>query len=95
MLRWQTQRLLELEIGRDQWTVYVKPQLVVEVAFSDLQESPHYPGGLALRFARVRGFREDKPAPEADTIQRVRRIFEISRGEMNSGNSGRAEKGVN
>jgi DNA ligase-1 len=93
MLRWQTKRLLELEIARDEWTVYVKPELVVEVAFSDLQESPHYPGGLALRFARVRGFREDKSAPEADTIQRVRRIFEASRGEIGFGHPGDVEKG--
>ena len=80
MLHWQTRRLLELEISRDQWTVYVKPELVVEVAFGDLQQSPHYPAGLALRFARVKQFRRDKSAHEADTIQEVRRIFEASRG---------------
>jgi DNA ligase-1 len=79
MLRWQTKRLLELEISRDQWTVYVRPAVVVEVAFSDLQESPHYPAGLALRFARVKHFREDKSPQEADTIQKVRQIFEASR----------------
>src|SRR5205814_8208052 len=54
MLRWQTERLLELEIGRDAYTVHVRPELVVEVAFNDVQASPHYPGGLALRFARVK-----------------------------------------
>jgi DNA ligase-1 len=80
MLHWQTRRLLELEISRDQWTVYVKPELVVEVAFGDLQQSPHYPAGLALRFARVKQFRGDKSPHEADTIQEVRRIFEASRG---------------
>ncbi len=79
MLHWQTKRLLELEIARDEWTVYVKPELVVEIAFSDLQESPRYPGGLALRFARVRRYREDKSPLEADTIQKVRTIFEASR----------------
>jgi DNA ligase-1 len=79
MLHWQTRRLLELEISRDQWTVYVKPELVVEVAFGDLQQSLHYPAGLALRFARVKQFRRDKSAHEADTIQEVRRIFETSR----------------
>ena len=79
MLCWQTVRLLDLEIGRDEWTVYVRPEVVVEVAFGDLQESPRYPGGLALRFARVKRFREEKSPLEADTIQRVRRIFEASR----------------
>jgi len=76
MLRWQTERLLKLEIGRDEWTIYVKPELVVEVAFNDLQESPHYPGGLALRFARVKRYREDKSPLEADTIQKIRAIHE-------------------
>ncbi len=80
MLRWQTERLLKLEVAHDEWTVYVEPQLVVEVAFSDLQESPHYPGGLALRFARVKRFRQDKTPLEADTFQKVRTIFEARRG---------------
>ena len=79
MLQWQTGRLLQLETGRDRYTVYVKPEVVAEIAFSDLQESPRYPGGLALRFARVKGFRKDKTALEADTIESVRRIFEASR----------------
>ena len=56
-LEWQTQALLERETHRDQWTVYVRPELVVEIAFSDLQASPRYPGGLALRLARVKGYR--------------------------------------
>jgi DNA ligase-1 len=75
MLRWQTERLLALEAGRDQWTVHVRPELVVEIAFSDVQESPRYPGGLALRFARVKRYREDKTAAEADTFQTVVGIF--------------------
>jgi DNA ligase-1 len=79
MLRWQTEKLLGLEVGRDQWTVYVRPELVVEIAYSDLQESPRYPGGLALRFARVRRYREDKSPSEADTIQRIRAMFEAGR----------------
>jgi DNA ligase-1 len=79
MLRWQTERLLALETGRDQWTVFVRPELVVEVAFSDVQESPRYPAGLALRFARVKRYRTDKPASEADTVQTVRGIFEQQR----------------
>jgi DNA ligase-1 len=79
MLRWQTEKLLSLETHRDEWTVHVRPELVVEIAFSDVQESPRYPAGLALRFARVKSYREDKPAGEADTLQTVRGIFEAQR----------------
>ena len=60
MLAWQTQELLAREIARDDYVVYVRPELVVEIAFNDLQASPHYPGGLALRFARVKRYRTDK-----------------------------------
>jgi len=74
MLEWQTRKLLELEVARDDYTVYVRPELVVEVAFSDVQASPHYPGGLALRFARVKRYRADKTAGEADTIAAVAAI---------------------
>ncbi len=79
MLRWQTETLLALEVSRDDFTVYVRPELVVEIAFSDLQESPRYPAGLALRFARVKRHRPDKPAAEADTIQTVQEIFRQQR----------------
>ncbi len=79
MLRWQTEKLLQLEMSRDDWTVYVKPELVVEIAFSDLQESPRYPGGLALRFARVKRYRTEKSPLEADTFQRVRAAFDSQR----------------
>jgi len=72
LLTWQTQRLLALEDHRDSWTVYVRPELVVEIAFDGVQRSPRYPGGLALRFARVLRYREDKTAAEADTIDMVR-----------------------
>ena len=74
MLAWQTGRFLELEVARDAYTVYLRPEVVVEIAFNDLQQSPHYPGGLALRFARVKRYRPDKPASEADTIDTVREI---------------------
>jgi DNA ligase 1 len=74
MLGWQTEKLLELETARDAHTVYVRPELVVEVAFDGLQQSSRYPGGLALRFARVKGYRPDKSAAEADTIQTVRAL---------------------
>jgi len=72
LLTWQTSRLLALEDHRDSWTVYVRPELVVEIAFDGVQRSPRYPGGLALRFARVLRYREDKTAAEADTIATVR-----------------------
>jgi DNA ligase-1 len=72
LLEWQTKELLMREVRRDSYTVWVRPELVVEIAFNDLQESPQYPGGLALRFARVKGYRGDKSAAEADTIEAVR-----------------------
>ena len=62
ILAWQTAAFLERETERDGHIVFVRPELVVEIAFNDLQESPHYPGGLALRFARVKGYRPDKTA---------------------------------
>jgi ATP-dependent DNA ligase I len=74
LLTWQTERLLELEVSRDAYTVHVRPELVVEVAFDGLQTSPRYPGGLALRFARVLRYRPDKRPEEADTIQTVRAL---------------------
>jgi DNA ligase-1 len=74
LLTWQTERLLELEDHRDDWTVHVRPELVVEIAFDGVQRSPRYPGGVALRFARVIRYREDKPAAEADTIDEVRAL---------------------
>jgi DNA ligase-1 len=75
MLEWQTRKLLELETTRDAGTVYVRPELVVEIALNEIQESPRYPGGLALRFARVKGYRSDKQPYEADTIDTVRHLF--------------------
>jgi len=79
MLRWQTEKLLSLETARDEWTVHVRPELVAEIAFADVQESPRYPAGLALRFARVKRYRPDKPAAEADTLEAVREIFRRQR----------------
>jgi DNA ligase-1 len=80
MLAWQTEKLRALELGREGYVVHVRPELVVEIAFGDVQQSPQYPGGLALRFARVKSYREDKPASEADTIDRVREIFAAQGG---------------
>jgi len=71
MLAWQTERLLELETGRDEYMVYVRPELVVEVAFDGVQGSSRYPAGVALRFARVKGYRPDKAPRDADTIETV------------------------
>ncbi|HKX42954.1 MAG TPA: ATP-dependent DNA ligase [Burkholderiaceae bacterium] len=82
LLEWQTHELLARERSRDDYTVYVRPELVVEIAFNDLQESPQYPGGLALRFARVKGYRHDKRAEDADTIATVRALYaaQLARG---------------
>ena len=74
MLAWQTGHLLDLATERDGHVVHVRPELVVEIAFDGVQESRRYPGGLALRFARVKGYRPDKAAAEADTIDLVRAL---------------------
>ena len=76
MLAWQTERFLEIEVGRERHVVFLRPEVVVEVAFDGAQSSSVYPGGLALRFARVKQYRPDKPPGEADTIQRIGEIFE-------------------
>lgn len=81
MLAWQTQWLLAHELSRDAYTVHVKAELVAEIAFDSVQQSPHYPGGMALRFARVKRYREDKRADEADTIDAVRKIFARTHGK--------------
>ena len=81
MLRWQTQRLQELETHRDRWTVYVRPELVVEVRFDGVQRSSRYPGGVALRFARVVRYREDKRPEDADTLQAVQALDSTLRPE--------------
>jgi DNA ligase 1 len=74
MLEWQTEHLLELEERREGNVVHVRPALVVEVAFDGVQSSTRYPGGVALRFARVKGYRPDKRPDEADTIDAVRAV---------------------
>jgi len=81
VLAWQTQKLQELATHTDDHVVQVRPELVVEIAFDGLQKSPRYPGGLALRFARVRRYREDKSAGEADSIDFVRSLHERSLGQ--------------
>ncbi len=78
MLAWQTRAFLALEIGRDAYTVFVRPEVVVEIAFNEIQESPQYTGRLALRFARVKRYRADKTAADADTFQTVRKMAGLS-----------------
>lgn len=81
MLEWQTREFLARESHHDEWTVYLRPEIVVEIAFSDLQASSRYPGGLALRLARVKRYRPDKPVEEADNMETVRRIFAAQSGD--------------
>jgi DNA ligase 1 len=76
MLEWQTREFLARETARDGITVFVEPNMVVEIAYDDIQASPRYDGGLALRFARVKGYRPDKRPDEADTIETVRSLYE-------------------
>jgi DNA ligase-1 len=76
LLEWQTAELRRLAVAGDAYTVQVEPRLVAEIAFNDIQASPRYPGGLALRFARLKRYRPDKHAAEADTIDTVRSIYE-------------------
>ena len=79
MLAWQTERFTELTTDDDGWVVTVRPEQVVEIAFDGLQRSTRYPGGVALRFARVLRYRDDKTAAEADTIETVRALGAIAR----------------
>jgi len=80
MLAWQTEEFLRREASRDAYTVYLRPEIVVEVAFNEVQESSQYPGGLALRFARVKAYRPDKRPEEADTIETVRQLYAAQEG---------------
>jgi DNA ligase-1 len=77
-LRWQTKELEARAIAREGHVVHVRPELVVEIALNDVQHSPHYPGGLALRFARLKRYRPDKSAADADTLEMVRAIHDGS-----------------
>jgi DNA ligase-1 len=75
MLTWQTERFLALETGREGHVVHVRPEQVVEIAFDGVQRSTRYPGGVALRFARVLRYRDDKTPAEADTLGSVRALL--------------------
>jgi DNA ligase-1 len=74
LLEWQTTELLARETGREGHVVMVRPELVVEVAFNEVQRSSQYPGGVTLRFARIKGYRADTSPAQADTIEAVRRL---------------------
>jgi DNA ligase-1 len=74
LLGWQTERFLALETHREGHAVFVRPEQVVEIAFDGVQASRRYPSGMALRFARVKRYRDDKPAEEADTVDTVRAL---------------------
>jgi DNA ligase-1 len=75
ILAWQTERFLALETERDEWVVWLRPEQVVEIALDGVHTSTRYPGGVALRFARVRRYRDDKDAVDADTIDTVRALL--------------------
>jgi DNA ligase-1 len=84
-----TKRLRELKTKESKWTVHVKPEIVVEVAHNEIQKSPRYKSGFALRFARISRFRDDKTPEQADTIQRMRKLY-----EKQFENKGRLTKGT-
>jgi DNA ligase-1 len=81
MLAWQTKKFLELEIARDAYTVFVRPEVVAEVAFNEIQASSQYPGGLTLRFARVKRYRSDKSAADADSFATIQQLYQQTTGE--------------
>ncbi len=76
ILKWQTETFPKYEVERTKWTVRLRPEIVVEIAFNEVQTSPKYPGGLALRHARVKAYRPDKGPEEADTMETIRAIHE-------------------
>ena len=80
LLRWQTEKFQQLETSRDDYTVYLRPEIVVEIAFDGVQTSTRYPGGMALRFARVLRYRDDKTPSQVDTVQAVRAIHQPTEG---------------
>ncbi|MBS7629955.1 ATP-dependent DNA ligase, partial [Candidatus Bathyarchaeota archaeon] len=73
---WMTNRLQELKIGEIEATVYVKPEIVVEVDFNEIQRSPHYTSGFALRFARIKRIRTDKGPGDADKLESVKELYD-------------------
>lgn len=82
LLAWQTEKFQAIETSRDAYTVFVRPEVVVEIAFDGVQNSTRYPGGMALRFARVLRYRDDKTPAEADTVQAVRAVRALHQPEQ-------------
>jgi DNA ligase-1 len=80
--RWMTEKLVSLKVSEDRHAVYVKPEVVVEVAYSDVQRSPHYDSGFALRFARIKRIREDKGPADIDTLERLRILYGRQTGRV-------------
>ncbi len=81
LLAWQTRRFTELDVnGTDDWVVQVRPEQVVEIAFDGVQNSSRYPGGMALRFARVLRYRDDKTTDEVDTLDSVIALSPVEQG---------------
>jgi len=95
ILQWQTRELLARETHREEHVVFVRPELVVEIECNDVQTSPHYPGGMALRFARVKRYRDDKTAADADTLATVRALHALGDSPVddNSGDHGDSRQG--
>src|SRR4029077_10496467 len=91
MLAWQTGHLLSLETSREGHVVHVRPELVAEIAFNEIQQSPTYPSGFALRFARVKRDREDKSVRDADTIETVRALYQ---GQLHRGAGESSDRGL-
>jgi DNA ligase 1 len=92
MLRWQTGRLQELATDRGEHVVHVRPELVVEIRFNDVQRSPRYPGGIALRFARVVRHREDKPASDVEPLEALVALLPEPTTPVKSARRGRGAK---
>ncbi len=92
MLRWQTARLQELATDRGEHVVHVRPELVVEIRFNDVQRSPRYPGGIALRFARVVRHREDKPASEVEPLEALVALLPETTTPVKTARRGRGGK---
>ena len=80
-LRWQTETFPTLATRVEGHVMYLRPTVVAEIAFNEIQRSPRYPGGLALRFARLERYRPDKTPEQADTIETVRELFRAQTGE--------------
>ena len=74
--KWMTNSLLSIKIKETARTVFVEPKIVVEVAFDEIQKSPRYRSGVALRFARIKSIRNDKSPEEADTLETIKRLYE-------------------